>query len=373
MANLEIEEIVQEKKIDEFIQFEWQVYHSNPVWTPPIVHETKLFLGGKGLLFEHCRYRLFVAKEDSKIVARIAAFFDENLVKHWKQRVGLLGFFEAFPNRPRSVKALFEEGERFLCREGADTIWVPFNGGVGNSVGLLANAYNRPPVFLMSYNPSYYHQYLRRAGYQVCKELLAFTTDLLDSRLRRKVAYALRRAKNSLVRIRVFDKRRFCEESYLLARLYSETFKKHWGYAPLSEEEFFEMMEPFKLAIDPDFILFAEHNSVPVGFTLCVPDYNPLIKKLDGDLQFLNALAFLRLKKQIREARLIAIGVMPEWRGKGVAPLLVASLYNSMIRKGYITCEYSWVFRENISSQNVARKFGGDPYKRYLVYEKKFI
>ena len=40
------------------------------------------------------------------------------------------------------------------------------------------------------------------------------------------------------------------------------------------------------------------------------------------------------------------------------------------IKKGYTKCEYSWIFSENISSQNVARKFDDDDYKHYLVYEK---
>ena len=70
---------------------------------------------------------------------------------------------------------------------------------------------------------------------------------------------------------------------------------------------------------------------------------------------------------------MIAIGVIPEWRGKNVAPLIAASVYDAMMKKGYIKCEYSWVFRENLSSQNVARKFDSDAYKHYYVYERNLI
>lgn len=370
---MEIVQIGDSRGIESFARFAREVYRNNPLWIPPIYSEEKQFLAGKGLFFKHCRYRLFVAKEGPRIVARVGAYFDDNLARHWKQRIGLLGFFEALPDCPGPVQGLFEEAEKFLIQQGAEVIWAPFNGGIANSVGFLANAYNRPPVFLMAYNPPYYHQYLRKLGFSPIQELLAFTTDLLDPRLQRKVTYVLRRARASEVRIRSFDRRRFQAESFLLGRLYAETFKKHWGYGPQSEEEFFEIVKPFRLALDPDFILFAEHKGLPIGFVLSVPDYNPVIRELDGNLEFLNALSFLRLKQRIREARLIAIGVISEWRGKGVAPLLVASAYHAMIRKSYSTCEYSWVFRENESSQNVAKKFQGDPYKIYYVYGKELI
>jgi GNAT superfamily N-acetyltransferase len=133
------------------------------------------------------------------------------------------------------------------------------------------------------------------------------------------------------------------------------------------------MLNPFKLALECEFILFAEHNGECVGFTLCVPDYNPVFKKMNGNFEFLNAFSFLYLKKKIHEARLIGIGVVPSWRGKGLAPLLAACAYDAMIKKGYTKCEYSWVFRENLSSQNVAKKFHSDGYRTYSVYEKKIV
>ena len=227
------------------------------------------------------------------------------------------------------------------------------------------------PVFLMPYNPSYYRQYFSRLGYKPIKELIAYTMDLLDDRLQRKINYVLRRSQSSEVKIRKFDRTRFREDSNTLAAIYSETFKDHWGYTPSSEEEMYEMLNPFKLVLDNDLVLFAEHEGKVVGFTLAVPDYNPIFKKLNGNFEFLNAFSFFYLAKKVREGRLIAIGVKSDWRGKKIAPLLVASAYSAMIKKGYTRCEYSWVFRENMSSRSVATKFYSDDYRSYCVYEKK--
>lgn len=327
---------------------------------------------GKGHFFDHCRHRLFVLKEDSKIVATVAAFYDQNLVNHWKKKIGLLGFFEALPQKFDGVRLLFDRAEAYLTQEGAEVIQAPINGSIANPAGLLMNGYNQTPVFLMTYNPSYYRQYFNRLGYRPAKELIAFTMDLLDGRLKRKVEFVLKRARaRSEIQIRPFDRHRFREESNHLAQIYALTFKGHWGYTPQSEEEVYEMLSPFKLALESDLILFAEHKGVPVGFVLTVPDYNPVFKKLSGNFDFLSPFSFLYLKKKIREARLIAIGVVPEWRGKELAPLLVAQVYKTLIDRGYTKCEYSWVFRENVSSQDVAKKFYSDAYKRYYVYEKQ--
>jgi GNAT superfamily N-acetyltransferase len=195
--------------------------------------------------------------------------------------------------------------------------------------------------------------------------------DLMNGKLRRKVRFILKQGERAEIRLRPFNRKKFREDSDRFTDIYSRTFKQHWGHAPQSKDEIFEILEPLRLALDMDMILFAEHGSETVGFTLTVPDYNEAIKKLNGNLSFLNGFAFLRMKQKIRRGRLIAIGVLPEWRGRGIAPLLVAGVFDAMIRKGYITCEYSWVLKENSSSVNVAGKFYSDACKRYDIYAKK--
>ncbi len=368
-----IEHITKAHDVREFLKFSWEVYRDNKFWVPSILQEVQKFLEGKTLFSKHCEHRIFVAKESGKTVATAVAFYDQNLVKALGKPVGMIGFFEALPDKEAAVKALFEQAEQYLREKGAEVVWGPMNGGIANPVGLLANAYNQKPVFLMMYNPSYYHQYFRRLGYYPIKELIAYSMDLMDGKAHRKIRFILNRAKKSDIIIRPLNRKHFQEECNSLSHIYDQTFKSHWGYAPQSKEEFYEVVSPMKLAIDPDFILFAESEGKPVGFTLVVPDYNPVIKRLNGNLNLIGSLAFLRLKKEIHEARLIAIGVLPEWRGKRVGVLLTAAVYDAMIKKGYTKCEYSWVFRENISSQNVARRIDDDDYKHYLVYERNLL
>jgi len=125
------------------------------------------------------------------------------------------------------------------------------------------------------------------------------------------------------------------------------------------------------MALEKDFVLFAEHKGKTIGFVLCAPDYNFVLKNLNGNLNVLNLFTFLHFKKRIRKARLIAIGVSSDYRGQNIAPLLIANAYDAMIKKGYTTVEYSWVLAENIPFQKAVRKFYGKIYKHYIVYQKK--
>jgi len=368
---IKIQEIDKNKQIDAFIRFAWQVYEKYPAWVPPLVEQTKAFLLGKSLFFQHCEHKLFVALKDDKIVATAAAFYDKDLTSHYKRKIGLIGYFEALPKQDKAVKELFKHAEKFLVDKGAKIIWAPFNGNIIFGLALSADAYDEYPLFLMPYNPPYYHSYFWKNGYKKLKETVAFTTDLMDDKVRRKISYVKRKARKSKVRIRPIDLKKFKEEIFRFGSIYGETFKKHWGYVPQSNEELYEMLEPFKMALEKDFVLFAEYKGKTIGFVLCAPDYNFILKNLDGNLNVLKLFAFLRLKKRIRKARLIAIGVSGGYRGQNIAPLLIANAYDAMIKKGYTTVEYSWVLAENIPSQKAIRKFHGKVYKHYAVYQKK--
>ena len=220
-----VREIQAPREIETFLRFPWQVYQGNPFWVPPILPDLRKFLKGEGLFFNHCRYQLFAAEEDSRMVGTLAAFYDQHYVSHWNERAGFLGFFEALPQKSETIYDLFQKAEDYLRSLGAEMVYAPFNAQVGSySMGLLVDDYGAPPVFLMAYNPDYYHEYLDQLGYQRAKKLIAYRMDLQEVKVREKISSILKEMKRSDFRVRPFDKRRFTQEAVLLARIYSETF-----------------------------------------------------------------------------------------------------------------------------------------------------
>jgi GNAT superfamily N-acetyltransferase len=68
--------------------------------------------------------------------------------------------------------------------------------------------------------------------------------------------------------------------------------------------------------------------------------------------------------------RVIALGVLPEFRGQGVDALMYLATVQAGLRKGYGDVEMSWILENNDMMNRAIRLFGGEVYKTYRVYEK---
>ena len=90
-----------------------------------------------------------------------AIFLDKNLIAHFNQKIGLIGFFEALRDQNEAVSKLFKYAEEYLIKSKIEVIWAPFNGDANDTFGLLSDAYDKDPFFRMPYNPPYYHDYLK--------------------------------------------------------------------------------------------------------------------------------------------------------------------------------------------------------------------
>ena len=87
------------------------------------------------------------------------------------------------------------------------------------------------------------------------------------------------------------------------------------------------MTKELKPLLVPEFGWIAEIGSKPVGFTLALPDINVVLRDLNGRLtRFglpIGLIKLLSYKKRIRKGRLIALGVIKEYRRAGIAEMLV--------------------------------------------------
>jgi GNAT superfamily N-acetyltransferase len=78
----------------------------------------------------------------------------------------------------------------------------------------------------------------------------------------------------------------------------------------------------------------------------------------------------LTKKKAIDTIRIIVLGVLKEYRNRGVDALLYTETMNVAKRKGYQYGEASWVQETNIPMNRAAQMMNGVKYKTYRVYRK---
>jgi len=247
----------------------------------------------------------------------------------------------------------------------------PFELSTNESCGLLVEGEPGPPVVMMPYNPPWYAKRYEAAGLVKAKDLLAFKV-FENNQLKRLSSLAGPLKKRNKVRTRSLDMKHFNREVEKVMALYNVCWEKNWGFVPMTEAEVQHFASEVRYAIDPDLTLMLEReeNGEPVGFILALPDLNRALKHANGRLFPLGLLKILWNKRKIDGLRVVTLGLIPEMRGKGLDGVLIQSVVETGLKKGFHWAECSWVLEDNQAMIVPLQKFDAKPYRRYRIYQK---
>ncbi|OGF05465.1 MAG: hypothetical protein A2509_01340 [Candidatus Edwardsbacteria bacterium RIFOXYD12_FULL_50_11] len=367
-----VKQAVSQSDIDDFIKLPWAVYRNDPCWVPPLIAEQRKMLDvGKNAFFEHARAAYFLTQKDGKNIGRISAHIDDNSNRFHNEKCGFFGFFECRDDQ-NAAAALFAAAGRWLKDQGIDTIRGPFNFTTNDTAGLLIDAFDSPPVIEMTYNPSYYPKLIEGCGLEKAMDMYAYFFDVekMDGRRVRMLA---QRVERHGITFRSIDKKKFVQEVKIFKEVYNQAWSHNWGFVPLTEHEIDHYAENFKDIVDADFVIFAFDGQKPVGSLWALPDYNYVIKKLNGKMGPLEMAKFLWHKRKITHARVMTAGVVGDYQHRGIEAGLISRVFENGLKKGYRTGELSWVLENNTMMNRLAEAVGARVYKTYRVYEKKIV
>jgi 8-amino-7-oxononanoate synthase len=363
-----------------FVRMVWDLYgEAYPNWVPPLEMDRMRLIDEKNNPFyKNAKLKLFIAEESGRTVGRIAAIVNQRHNEIYQDDLGFIGFFDAI-NDQLVANALFTEAENWLREQGMKRVRGPVSPSINDEVGVLVEGFEYPPALMMPYNPNYYPQLFEAAGFHKAKDLLAWRIDQAKSMTDKivRVTDALRQ--RSKVQIRSIDMHRFDQEVALIKDLYNRGWEENWASIPMTNEEIDMLAKELKQIIDPDYILFAEAEingtRQPIGFSLVVPDINQAFlagtRIPKGTFNLPTAIKNLMSnKKAIDTLRIILLGVMPEYRGRGIDAMLYREIMERSKKKGIKFGEASWVLEDNVMMSRAAQLMQGTPYKRYRVYEK---
>jgi GNAT superfamily N-acetyltransferase len=100
-----------------------------------------------------------------------------------------------------------------------------------------------------------------------------------------------------------------------------------------------------------------------------MPDYNFIFKELNGKLFPFGFIKLMTQKKKIKWARIIALGVIPEYQRKGIDSILYWEIVNRADKVGIRLGEASWVLEDNEMMKRGLDVMNADIYKKYRLYE----
>jgi len=107
------------------------------------------------------------------------------------------------------------------------------------------------------------------------------------------------------------------------------------------------MAKDLKPLVVPELILLGYLDEEPVAFSVGFPDYNLVLKHLNGRLGPLGLLKFFYYSRKIKTARVMLLGVKLAFQRKGIEALLYVESFKRGVEKGYPAAECSWILETN--------------------------
>ena len=371
MAALEIIPVTSGKLLNEFLKFPWAVYKGDPNWVPPMLYSLRtMFDTAKFPFHFHSEVQAFLCRYASgKPAGRICAVYNRRHLEIHGDGVGFFGFFEAFDDADVAC-CLFDAASGWLKERGCTSIRGPANFSLNEECGLLVDGLDVPPVLMMPYNPSYYRTLLENAGFRKAMDIFAYLVkaEEFSSRFERAANLLKRRFK---AEVRPIDLGNLDAEMELFFDIYNRAWEKNWGFVPMTREEFFFGAREFAKMADPSLVLILEVDGSPVGFSMALPDYNVPMKHMNGRLYPFGFLKFLLYRKKIKMIRVVALGILKEFRGKGLDALMYHETARKAQEKGYTSAEFSWILETNKEMNLASEKTGARRYKTYRFYERE--
>jgi GNAT superfamily N-acetyltransferase len=357
------------RDLKQFLTLPWRIYRDDPRWVPPLYFDQKQLLNRRKHPFhQHAEVEYFLAWRGDKAVGRIAAIVNRQYVQFHEEAVGFFGFFESI-NDVEVATALLQAAERWVADRGMRRMRGPMSFSTNEECALLVEGFGSAPTVMMPYNPMYYPELLNAAHYLKAKDLLAYLLDdtTPPPRLVRGVERLLR---GQNIVIRPFNVKRFKQEVETLASIYQSAWERNWGFVPMTAAEFDNFADQMWWVANPNLCLLAEIDGEAIGFALALPDYNQVLRHLNGQLLPFGVFKFLWYRRKISAARVLILGLKPGFRRRGIDAMLYLRLWQEAPRNGYPVVECSWILEDNWDMRRALERMGARLYKTYRVYEK---
>jgi GNAT superfamily N-acetyltransferase len=354
----------------EFLGLPYHLYRDDPQFVPPLRRERRdLFSKVRHPFFAHADAAFFLARRAGRTVGRIEAVVNHAYAACHDVRTGFFGAYECEDDQASS-NALLDAAATWLRARGKTLMRGPFTHSQNEEYALLVEGHDAPPTVQLAYNPPYYADLLEGYGLRRARDLHAWWADTdgaIDPRLRR-VAEAIR--KRGRIQIRPLRLDQYDAEVDRAEDLLNEVLAATHGFVPVTSAELRFAARQFRSLLRPELVLFAEVAGVPAGIVLAMPDFNQALAQVpDGRLFPFGWLRVARGLRRINQLRLLALGVRPDYRRRGIEALLCLELREAARRLGYRGGELSMVWEDNEAIHGTIAAMGGRRTKTYRIYE----
>ena len=361
--------------LETFIRFPWRIYQDDLYWVPPLLSRQRKRLDpDRNPFYQYAEQRAFLAYRENTVVGTVAAIINHQHNQQLDQRIGYFGFFETI-NDVEIAYQLLSAACDWLAQRGMAHVRGPVNGAPTDEVGVLLSGFDTHPVMWVGHNPPYYRTLIEGFGFHKYDDVFAYeiTDDMFASQPNRFPPKLLRVAELAQARtkatLREINLNRWDAEIEWAHHIYNTAFRTIEGHTDMGLDKFRNLAEEVRPLLDPKLALVAEVDGTPVGFALALPDANEALRHFDGRISRWGKIKLWWRLKRARTACFKLLGVLPEYRGRGLEALLIRGVGKALRRGGYERVDMSLASEKNEAINRVIQRMGGRIYRRYRIYE----
>lgn len=379
MTSITIKKVETKEDLKAFIEFHYDLYEGNEYDVPNLYSdEVNTLSKEKNAAFDFCVANYYLAIRENKVVGRVAAIINNRANEKWNQKRVRFGWIDFIEDK-EVLEALLKAVEDFGKAHGMNEIVGPLGFTDMDPEGMLTWGFDQLGTMPTIYNYDYYPRLLESLpGYEVDNkyvEYKLFVPDTVPEKYA-KIAEMIQNRYN--LRIKKLTKKDIFEGGYgkKIFELINSTYKDLYGFSELSEKQIDQYINMYFPFADLSLITLVEDASADnklVGIGITLPSLSEALQKCKkgrlfpfGWFHLLRAIKFHKTKI----VDLLLIGVLPEYRMKGVNALIFADLIPRYQAYGFEWGETQVEMETNTNVQSQWESLNPVMHKRRNCYKK---
>lgn len=380
MSSVEIRKVEGKKALKTFIDFHYDLYKGSEYDVPNLFQdELNTLSPDKNAAFEFCEAEYYIAYKDGKPAGRVAAIINNKANERWGRKAVRFGWIDFIDDREVSA-ALLGAVEDYGRAHGMMEIVGPLGFTDMDPEGMLTFGFDQLGTMPTIYNYPYYPEHMEGMdGYVKDNDYVEYKLFVPEKVPDKYAKIAAMIEKRYDLHVKKITKRDIYKNGYgkKIFDLINMTFKDLYGYSELTDRQIEQYINMYFSFVDLNLITLVEDHSCGnklVGIGITIPSLSHALQKCRrgrllpfGWWHVLRAVKFH--KTDIVD--LLLLGVLPEYRAKGVNAMMFADLIPRYYEYGFKWGESQVEMETNEGVQSQWDYLETEHHKRRRCYKKE--
>lgn len=371
---VQVTEVSTRKQRKQFVEFPLKLYKNCKYFVPPLYGDEMDVFKKDYMYYDQSEAKYFLAYRDGKVVGRISAILQHASNDKWGQKRMRFTRFDTFDDQ-EAATALFDAVENWAKERGLEEVVGPLGFSDWEREGLLIDGFDYLSTFEEQYNYPYYQRLIENCGYT--KDV-----DWLEHRLYRLPEAEMERFERVTTKMMEryglrFDNSKNTDEFIKLYadkffEIVDKTYNEIYGTVPFTDNMKRALIANFRLIIDIKYVtVILDKDDNVVAFGLCFPGIGEALQKSSGKLTLPCLVHLLKLIKHPKVIDMGLIGVVDEYKHKGIASAVLYHFAKQLEESGVEYAETNLNLEDNLPVINLWKNFDHIQHKRRRSFVKK--